>query len=316
MIPTVLGLDGGGSQTRCRLVNAQGAVLGQGEAPASNYHAVGGEAAYHAILCAIAAATAKQGVIIRAITLGLAGVGRPRDRQVVHDWVQLLQQDSRLPLTWNLHPQGVRICPDCEIALVGGLGQDVGLATIAGTGAIAYGRTPQGAVARSSGWGYLLGDEGSAYDIGRQGLKAVVRAADGRSPQTQLTAALCDHLGLDQIEDLVEHVYQPGWRAKDVARLAPVVDRVACLGDGVANQILDEAAAELALASRAVYRQLFPDNTPVELVTLGGTWQSQGKLRQRFEAQLARHCPEIEVVQPRDDAVAGAILLARRAVGW
>lgn len=316
MIPTVLGLDGGGSQTRCRLVNAQGTVLGQGEAPASNYHAVGGEAAYHAILCAIAAATAKQGVIIRAITLGLAGVGRPRDRQVVHDWVQLLQQDSRLPLTWNLHPQGVRICPDCEIALVGGLGQDVGLATIAGTGAIAYGRTPQGAVARSSGWGYLLGDEGSAYDIGRQGLKAVVRAADGRSPQTQLTAALCDHLGLDQIEDLVEHVYQPGWRAKDVARLAPVVDRVACLGDGVANQILDEAAAELALASRAVYRQLFPDNTPVELVTLGGTWQSQGKLRQRFEAQLARHCPEIEVVQPRDDAVAGAILLARRAVGW
>ena len=73
MTPTVLGLDGGGSQTRCRLVNAQGTVLGQGEAPASNYHAVGGEAAYHAILSAIAAATANQTVVIRAITLGLAG---------------------------------------------------------------------------------------------------------------------------------------------------------------------------------------------------------------------------------------------------
>ena len=235
---------------------------------------------------------------------------------MVQDWVQLLQQDSRLPLTWNLHPQGVQVCPDCEIALVGGLGQEVGLATIAGTGAIAYGRNSQGRVARASGWGYLLGDEGSAYDIGRQGLRAVVRAADGRSPQTQLTEAVCDYFGLDKIEDLVESVYQPGWRAKDVARLAPVVDRVASVGDEVALQILDEAAVELALASRTVYRQLFPDDAAVELVTLGGTWQSQGKLRQRFQQHLARDCPEIAVVEPRHDAVSGAILLARRAVGW
>lgn len=316
MTPTVLGLDGGGSKTRCLVVNAAGTVLGRGEATASNYQTVGGEAAYHAILKAIAAATAQQPLTIRAITLGLAGVGRPRDEQIVHDWLQLLQQDSRLPLLWELHPRGVRICPDCEIALVGGLGRDMGLATIAGTGAIAYGRNAAGEVARASGWGYLLGDEGSAYDIGRQGLRAVVRAADGRSPQTQLTPAICQHLGLDAVPDLVERVYGQGWVAKDFASLAPVVDQVASLGDRVANQILDQAAEELAIASRTVYQQLFSPTAAVELVTLGGTWQSQAHLRQRFQRQLKRSCPQIEVIQPRYDAVSGAVLLARQSIGW
>jgi N-acetylglucosamine kinase len=316
MTPTVLGLDGGGSKTRCLVVDAAGTILGRGEAAASNYQTVGGEAAYHAILDAIAAATAHQSLTIRAVTLGLAGVGRPHDQQIVHDWLQLLQQDSRLPLIWDLHPRGVRICPDCEIALVGGLGGDVGLATIAGTGAIAYGRNDSGQVARASGWGYLLGDEGSAYDIGRQGLRAVVRAADGRSPQTQLSLAICQHLGLDGVQDLVRRVYDPDWLPRDMAKLAPVVDQVARLGDAVATGILHDAAAELAIASRSVYQQLFPANHAVELVTLGGTWQRQGQLRQRFQQQITASCPQIQVVAPRHEAVYGAVWLALRSIGW
>ncbi|PPT07020.1 N-acetylglucosamine kinase of eukaryotic type [Geitlerinema sp. FC II] len=311
----VLGVDGGGTKTVCLLTDTTGKILGRGEAGASNYQSVGGEAAYRSLLNAIREAIAGQEVTVRGIALGLAGIGRPEDEAIVRDWVELLQDDDRLSLQWSLPPKGVCVCHDCAIALAGGLGREVGVATIAGTGSIVYGRNRLGHTARSGGWGYLLGDEGSGYDIARQGLQAIARAFDGRSQPTALSDAFRSHLGLQDLRDLVERVYRRGWTAKDIAALAPVVDKVASQGDRVAEAIVDRAASELALATKTVAGQLFDPLEPFEIVTVGGLWHGTSTLRQQFAQQVTTELPASAVVWPRHEPAYGAALTVLRVLG-
>ena len=96
---------------------------------------------------------------------------------------------------------------DAHIALVGGAGKQEGVIIISGTGAIAYGINAHGKEARASGWGYLIGDEGSGYDIAIKGLQAVARAADGRDAPTELTDGILNRLGLNEPSDLIRWVY-------------------------------------------------------------------------------------------------------------
>ncbi|MBP0000646.1 MAG: ATPase [Cyanobacteria bacterium SID2] len=312
----ILGIDGGGTKTVCVLVDRGGTIVGRGEAGASNYQSVGGEAAYRSLLQSIERATDGQTVTVRGIALGLAGIGRPEDERVVRDWVELIQDDDRISVGWSLHRRGVRVCHDCAIALAGGLGREIGVATIAGTGSIVYGCNDRGQTARSSGWGYLLGDEGSGYDIALQGLKAAVRAADGRSEPTALLEAFCRRLDLRDIRDLVEVVYRCGWSPKDIAALAPVVDRLAADGDRVAVSIVDDAARELARSTQAVSTQLFDLGESFEIATIGGVWHGISDLRDRFQQVLRSNLPNATVVWPRHEPAYGAALTMLRTLGW
>ena len=160
----VIGIDGGGSKTQALVATLDGLVLGRGTAGASNYQGVGLLAAQAAIDQAIEAALADTGlpkVVVRSVCLGLAGVGRADDRAIFDDWVR-----KRLP------GAAFRVANDAELVLAAGSEAGWGLAVIAGTGSIAYGRNPAGVIARAGGWGPLLGDEGSGYAIGRAAFRA------------------------------------------------------------------------------------------------------------------------------------------------
>lgn len=319
----VLGIDGGGTKTVCVLMDAKGEVLGRGEAGPSNYQTIGIQAAGDSILRAIriaahsslhAQAAHSKFFDVEGICLGLAGVGRSEDIRVVQDWVkelQLLGEDMPVRLSFN--PAGVVVCNDCAIALVGGVGEPVGIVTIAGTGAIAYGQNRQGQTKRTSGWGYLLGDEGSGYDIAVRGLRAAVRSDDGRSDATILTERIIQHLGIKNLDDLIEVVYRRGWGVKQIAALAPIVDEAAVFGDAVANAIIDSAVEELVLSTRVVISALFNPEEAFEVVTMGGVWRG-ASLRSRFEATLGAIAPKATVIWPRYEPAYGAALLALRAL--
>ena len=113
-----------------------------------------------------------------AVCLGMAGVDRQDDAQIIRDVMR------RLGFRAN-----ALIVNDALIALVAGAGASPGVVLISGTGSIAYGVSPHGVAARAGGWGPTLGDEGSGYWIGRRALAAVMRDSDGRGPQTDLTRA-------------------------------------------------------------------------------------------------------------------------------
>ncbi len=307
----VLGLDGGGTKTVCVLMDRTGNVLGRGEAGASNYQVVGKQTAVLSIQSAISQAVASiKRVKVEAICLGLAGVARPRDIQVAHSFVEQLKSSDSLPVTWALQPSNIVICNDALIALVGGVGQAVGIVAIAGTGSIVFGRNQKGDMKRVGGWGHILGDEGSAYYIAVQGMRAALRAYDGRDSPTSLQERLREHLSLLTLENLIEVIYQRGWGVKEIAALAPIVDQAAASGDEVAITIIENAVQELVKATQTVIDDIFTQTEVVEVVTTGSVWRGLSLMRERFEASLVLRSPFAQVIYPRYDPAYGAGLLA------
>ncbi|MEH1838273.1 MAG: N-acetylglucosamine kinase [Nostoc sp.] len=309
----VLGIDGGGSKTVCVLMDDSCQVLGRGEAGPSNYQSIGMEASLQSIQSAIhnavEAAIITNTVNIDAICLGLAGVGRAADIEVVKGLVKELQND-KLSINWALHSANIRICNDALIALVGGIGQPVGLVVAAGTGSIVFGRNHQGDTKRVGGWGYILGDEGSAYKIAIAGMNAALKSYDGREISTSLLEYFKQHLDLESIEDLIEVVYRREWGVKQIAALAPIVDFAAASGDIVANMIIDDAVKELVKATSTVIDALFSVDSALEIVTTGSVWRGRCNIHERFAASLVKKFPEVKVIFPRYEPAYGAGLLA------
>ncbi len=309
----VLGIDGGGSKTVCVLMDDSRQVLGRGEAGPSNYQSIGIEATLQsiqsAIYKAVEAATITNTVNIEAICLGLAGVGRATDIEVVKGLVKELQ-NNKLPINWALQPANIIICNDALIALVGGIGQSVGIVVAAGTGSIVFGQNHQGDTKRVGGWGYILGDEGSAYKIAIAGMKAALKSYDGREMSTSLLEDFKQHLDLESIEDLIEVVYRREWGVKQIAALAPIVDFAAASGDVVANSIIDDAVKDLVKATSTVIDAIFSADSVLEVVTTGSVWRGRCKIHERFVTSLVKKFPEVKVIFPRYEPAYGAGLLA------
>ncbi|TWH50029.1 N-acetylglucosamine kinase-like BadF-type ATPase [Dulcicalothrix desertica PCC 7102] len=304
----VLGIDGGGTKTICLVMNEQRQILGRGEAGASNYQSIGANAALISIESAIKAAIEQTGKIqVQAICLGLAGAGRSKDIEVIQGIIRDLQQSPNLPIEWIL-PNNIIICHDALTALVGGIGNDVGVVVAAGTGTIVFGRNQQGQTKRVGGWGYILGDEGGAYNIAVAGMKAAMRAYDGRELSTCLVEDFKNQLGLESIEDLIEVVYRRGWGVREIASLAPVVDNAAVNGDEVAREIIDEGVRELVKATRVVVTELVGDD--FEIVTVGSVWKAKSNIRKKFMESICAEFGNVRVILPRYEPAYGACLLA------
>ncbi|MBD2293311.1 ATPase [Anabaena sphaerica FACHB-251] len=316
----ILGIDGGGSKTICIIMDDAAKILGRGEAGASNYQSMGIEAAQSQIQSAIHQATITalnhiNNINIIAICLGLAGVSRPEDMEVIKAIVSKLQNSKDiLPITWELQPSHIVICHDALIALMGGVGDAVGIVVAAGTGSIVFGRNHQRETKRVGGWGYILGDEGSGYKIAVAGMQAALKAYDGRGKPTSLVENLQQHLGLERMENLIEVIYRKGWGVKEIAALAPIVDQAASEGDKIANSIIDEAIKELVIATSTVMDHIFDSNQVVEIVSTGSIWLGKCGLRERFVNSIIDQYPLVNVIYPRYEPAYGAGLLALKAL--
>ena len=192
----LIGLDGGGSHTVAVVAttsqasdgSAKWSIVGRGQAGPCNRNSVGKERAFQAMDQAVAGAFAAAGIDRRqadAACLGLAGVDRPDDKAIVHEWTQQVQLASHAYIT-----------NDAELLLAAGTPEGWGVAIVAGTGSIAFGRAPDGRIDRAGGWGHILGDEGSAYGIVTDALRASARAADQRGPHTVLLERFLHKLDL------------------------------------------------------------------------------------------------------------------------
>ncbi|MEO1430614.1 MAG: BadF/BadG/BcrA/BcrD ATPase family protein [Cyanobacteria bacterium J06633_8] len=309
-MPYVLGIDGGGSKTVCVLINDKREILARGEAGSSNYQSVGIEAAKYSIESAINTVLIQyHNIKINAICLGLAGVGRAKDIELIKNIIE------EIPVTKNIKSENIIIYHDALIALVGGIGNDVGIVVAAGTGSIVYGRNHRGETKRVGGWGYILGDEGGAYKIAIAGMNAALKSYDGREVYTSLIKDFQSHFGLNNIEELIEVVYRSGLGVKDIAGLAPIVDNAAMRGDEVANQIIDSAVDELVKATVTVIDGIFVEGEFVEVVTTGSVWKGKSQMWEKFVSCINRDFVNVNVIFPRFEPVYGAGLLGLRSLG-
>jgi N-acetylglucosamine kinase-like BadF-type ATPase len=303
MAEHVLGVDGGGTQTRAVLADMNGRVLGRGSAGSSNLHAVGEEAALEALRTAIAeawrAAQLPAG-LPHAACLGLAGAARPADRERLRLWAA-----RALPGV------ALEVVTDAELVLAAGTPAGWGVGVVCGTGSIAFGRGPDGRMARAGGWGWAMGDEGSGYAMGLATLRAVARAADGRGPRTALSDTVRAHWSLASAEDLIQRVYRAPYPRADIAALAGLVEAAALAGDQTAGAIVRESAGELALAVMTVVRTLGLVGT-IPAALAGGVFVNGKAVREAFAAAIEAAGVRLEPLRTVEEPAMGAVALARR----
>jgi len=293
----VLGIDAGGTKTVCQLADEQANILAESRGGGANLQASGElevEKVLHQVIDrALVNASARPATIC----LGMAGVDRPRDADVVRGIL--------LRIGHRAQPYVVN---DALIALEAGVPGGAGVVIVAGTGSIAYGRDAQGRAARAGGWGYVLGDEGSGYWLGRHALRAVVRAADGRGRTTALTARVLAHFHVDRPQDLVWEIYGSGLKPTAIASLAVEVGAAAMEGDTLAEDIINAGAVELAGAAASVARRLSLERCPVVLA--GGILRGVAPLRKRVLSNLSRALPDAEARVLEVEPALGAVRLA------
>jgi N-acetylmuramic acid 6-phosphate etherase len=299
----LLGIDGGGTHTVALLAKAARdgwTVLGRGVAGSSNLHAAGTSSALAALDAAVESAFAAAGLkrnTVGSACLGLAGAGRPEEQALIRAWAEQTRLAANIEVT-----------SDAAILLAAGTPEGWGLVLIAGTGSIALGRTRDGHSGRAGGWGYLLGDEGSAYALALAGLQAVACAADGRGPATILTDQFMRRLGLSRPQELIPAVYDGRLDRAALAGLVPLVVEAAD-ADPVAADIVNQGARELSLAAAAVTRQL--DWTcPVPLALAGGLLLGNPGYRTRVLRALQSAGVQSDPVALVEEPARGAIRLA------
>ena len=292
----VAGIDGGGTSTRVECRDEQGGVLCRRTFGPFNINSTG-EARFSALLTEITDFLAGMGTCI-AVCIGAAGISNPR----VQDLTAQAMEGAGIA-RW-------RLVGDHEIALYGALSGEPGCVLIAGTGSICCGKNTKGEFARAGGWGHLIDDGGSGYALGRDAAAAVVRQWDGRGEETLLTELIAGELGLRSPQALTAYIYA-GDKSR-LAGLAPLVGRAASAGDRTALRIYRENGEELARLVCAVAARL--GLTACDVALLGGLLEHDGHLRTSLIQRLAEKAPELRCVPPRQDALAGAALLAAELI--
>lgn len=289
----VIGADAGGTKTAA-------AVWKDGELVARANGAPGAVRPGRALAAASAIVDACRTALSSArigrgdwLVVGAAGVGRPAERD---ELAQALRSEGLC--------ERVKVVTDIELVLSAAFDEAPGIALAAGTGSIAVRRGADGAVLRSGGYGWQIGDEGSGYAIGRAALAAVGRAHDGRGPATALSTLLPAAARMPGFDGLV------AWAAtatpSQVASLAATV--LGATDDAVARDIAAAAARELASLVRSlVERATTAESMPV---AFAGSLLAQEAFRARVTEALAG----VAGITLRDglvDPLEGATRLAR-----
>lgn len=293
----LIGVDAGGSHTTAMVAGEDGTPLGQahGEPGVVRPGREGAAADAIADTCRRVLRHLKPGARADVLVVGAAGVGAEPQRAALRALLEVADLAGR-----------VQVTTDAEVALAAAFGEQPGIVLLAGTGSIAWARLPDGEMVRLGGLGPTLGDHGSAYQLGRQGLRAAALAFEGLGPDTRLRDQL-----LPDVTALAEAVRsQYEIEPRLVALLARLVIESADAGDAVSRDIVDKGADVLAAHAVALARR-FPAQAEVRVALGGGLLASLPTYRQRVAARLAQVAPRVIIGTDAIEPARGAILLAR-----
>ena len=295
----VIGIDAGGTKTLCQLADASGTIIAEARGPGANLQASGELQVEKVLHDVMEEAIGERPIIPAVICLGIAGVDRPDDGIVVRGIMKRIGYKAR-----------VIVVNDALVALEAGVPGEPGVVIISGTGSICYGRNSRGEAARSGGWGYVLGDEGSGYWIGRAALRAVLREADERGPRTALTPLLLEHFAVDRAQNIIHQVYHANLKPSAIGALARCVHAAFMNGDQVAVGILRGAANELEAAALSVARRLQLLGTPFTFILAGGIFRAVPWVQEELGRRLPVVARGATVRLLDKEPAAGAVALA------
>lgn len=305
-MPYYLGIDGGGTKTTCA-AGDETRLLAVATAGPSNIVRVGEvntrESLRRSVLQACAAAGIAPEQVARTC-VGGSGAGRPELAEIVR---RILAE---------ILPSPIVVVGDMQSALEAAFDTGPGVVVNAGTGSFAYGRNSGGNTMRAGGWGFAIGDEGSAHWIGHEAVRAVLQESErGDDPavflQTSLVQGLFKTWGVGSFLDLARignSVPPP-----DFAALFPAI---ATSEDEISKNILRAAGRELGRLAQVVIRKLFgKEEAVVPVAITGGVFRHAELVGQVFYNELRQLEPRTQVTPRFVEPVEGALRIARRAAG-
>lgn len=318
-MPYYLGIDGGGTKTRCLLAD-ETTLLAKAMTGGCSVIRFGEQKAREALHTAIRQVCAAAKISpdrIGAVCIGATGAARPEIAAKIRSILNELISERA--------PTRIEVVGDHVIALEAAFGVGPGVIAIAGTGSIAYGRDASGNTARAGGWGFAISDEGSGHWIGRRAISAILNARD-QGLETKLTSLVLQAWKLTSLDELVQQANSTP--PPDFPRLFPIVLRAADAADAIARDLLADAGAKLANLVAIVVRRLAPHaplpmlpaamlpvaTLPVALLPIamtGSVFRQSPYVRQVFYNALQTSFPGIDVRQDLADPVEGALSRAR-----
>jgi glucosamine kinase len=295
----VVGVDAGATTTRCVVATVDGVIVGRGAAGGANHNSSGGDIAER---LKAAMGQAMSDIDRRAVVAGVLGAAGSAGagRAIFGTASAVAWRDL------GLNGDAVAVT-DVEVAFAAGTAGTDGVLLLSGTGALAARFAGGGLARRCDGYGWLLGDDGSAVWIGLRGLRAVLAALDGRGEPTTLVGPAAEMFALaaGTDEEMAQALLSAAFACPpaELGRFAPHVDVAAERGDPVARRIVAAAAAKLLHAFDTVEPQ---PGQPVVLA--GSVLLSPGPVARAVHDGLAERA--VDGVQQARDGAAGAAALA------
>lgn len=300
----VIGIDGGGTKTHAVLLDNHGRVVAAAVGGTTNYQTVGLKAAVCQILHLIDRLMKDSQLHLEQIihiVCSLAGIDSEQDQRVMESE---LEQSLR---------RGIQVFNDGLAALYSVNGSGEGAILVAGTGSLAMGKDMNGKLIRVGGWGHLVGDLGSGFDIGRRAIAAVLAVAEEIAPRTMLSQKILDFLDVTNASQLIAWASAHDRSPNQFAALVPVVVQCAELGDQVAIRILADAARELGKLANLVLRKGTWRQKQLSLI--GGVERNWKWIGPVLMSEVEREHPGVKWVKPLYLPVIGAALMAFEQAG-
>jgi N-acetylglucosamine kinase-like BadF-type ATPase len=296
----IIGMDGGGTKTRVIVKERpDGETLFDQNFGMSNYNNIGVEGLrpvfrdiYEALVSCF-----QERLHDAILVLGSAGVDRPKDVEI---YLFALKESG---FTCQLE-----VLNDAEIALVGSSGARKDALMIAGTGSIVVGIDSKGKIVRSGGWGGLISDEGSGFQIGRHAIAAVMQEYDKVIAPTSFTEKLLAHFQLTSPEEFIDLLYLEDTIPVDkVASCTPIILEAWAKGDVAARTIVAAELEKLVRLVVGISRQMGSEK--FRLSVAGSLLTKSTDYFDSLKEKLSMVLPQVEISAPLYDPVFGAIII-------
>lgn len=265
------GYDSGGTKTKCVLADENGRILSCGIDGPSNFLSCGYDIAKNSIRESTMQALKKAGLredeIIYSAYFGFASI-------------ELFSKNERI---WNflrscVNAENLGVNNDAYIAWYGTTYGKSGIISISGTGAVTVGICEDGRWRKSGGWGYLIGDEGSGYSIGRKALRLAAGSYDGVIPKNRFEKEIIDFYSLNSMRELIGMIYRDQNKSTAIiASAAKCVFKLFDEGDMLAADIIKETAGNIARSIFSVYSELNLSGQSIKIGLSGGVFNSGKK---------------------------------------
>lgn len=296
-----IAFDGGGTKTECLIGDSRGRILATAKGSSTNLKSRPPEKVkeeiYHLLdeLFQLANIWKNQ---IKGVFVSTAGGDREEDRKRWEQWI----------LAYGIKPNKLSIANDAVAALAAGSKAKNGIVLIAGTGSIAYSvNDGLEKPIRVGGWGYLLGDEGSGYDIGNKALRIILRSHDGRDDKHEkFSEYILEQIGLKNPEQLITFLYEDSYPRKLIASIARHVISLAEQREPTAKAVIQQAIDQLVELVVPLIRH---DDIHSPLVVSGGLFLSP-YFKQTFEKSMQLKGFTLPIISPQYPPVVGAYMSA------